>query len=149
MDPHDFLTLAGALTTGTAEADWRSAVSRAYYAAFHVARLLLRQGGFAVPRAERAHAYLFLRLSNSGHPLVEQAGVNLNSLRSTRNRADYDLDRPFDEQTAIDNFQLADDVIRLLDQVPTVPTTMSAIVDRMRVYERDVLGEVTWQAPPP
>jgi hypothetical protein len=35
MNWRDFLPLAARLAGGTTEADWRSAVSRAYYAAFH------------------------------------------------------------------------------------------------------------------
>ena len=45
----DFLTLAQRWVQGTAEGEWRSAVSRAYYAAFHEARQLLRDLGFQVP----------------------------------------------------------------------------------------------------
>jgi hypothetical protein len=40
MNWRDFLQLARRLSRGTAEADWRTAVSRAYYAAFHIARRL-------------------------------------------------------------------------------------------------------------
>src|SRR5947209_2642605 len=79
------------LGTGVREVDWRSAVSRAYYAAFHTARDLLRRCGFVVPRADRAHAYLQMRLFNSGHLDVSQAGNHLETLRRARNVADYDL----------------------------------------------------------
>ena len=44
MKPRDFLDVADELSDG--EAHWRSAVSRAYYAAFHVARRLLIELGF-------------------------------------------------------------------------------------------------------
>ena len=66
MNPREFLDLAGEWAAGTREGEWRSAVSRAYYAAFHVARTLLQDCGFAVPAAEQAHAYLWLRLANAG-----------------------------------------------------------------------------------
>jgi len=74
MNANAFLELAGEWCTGIREGEWRSAVSRAYFAAFHVARRILRQGGFVVPQGDRAHAYLWLRLANSGHPDVDQAG---------------------------------------------------------------------------
>lgn len=64
----EFLTLAETWVEGATEAEWRSAVSRAYYAAFHEARVLLRGLGFRVPRGDQAHAYLWLRLSNCGDP---------------------------------------------------------------------------------
>jgi len=53
MSGRDFLPLAQRLAAGPTEAEWRTAVSRAYYAAFHVARLLMTDLGFAVPRDER------------------------------------------------------------------------------------------------
>jgi hypothetical protein len=68
MTGHDFLPLAMRLAVGATEADWRTAIRRAYYAAFHVARQLLIDLRFAVPHADRAHAYLWLRLSNCGDP---------------------------------------------------------------------------------
>ena len=92
MTPRDFLDQAAAWVTGWEEADWRSAVSRGYYAAFHTARRLLQHCGFVVPRAESSHAYLWLRLSNTGHPDVVIAGHDLNDVRQARNWADYDLD---------------------------------------------------------
>jgi uncharacterized protein (UPF0332 family) len=66
MSWRDFLSLAARLAAGATEADWRNAVSRAYYAAFHVARQLLADLNFTVPRADRAHQYLVFRLSNCG-----------------------------------------------------------------------------------
>src|SRR5579883_2185536 len=86
----EYLTLARTLAGGTTEAEWRSASSRAYYAAFHVARLLLLSLGFRVPQAERAHGYLWLRLSNAGHADTMKAGSRLGLLRRQRNWADYD-----------------------------------------------------------
>jgi uncharacterized protein (UPF0332 family) len=67
MNFRDFLTLAESLAEESNEAAWRSAVRRAYYAAFHVAWDFLATLRFTVPKADRAHGYLWLRLSNSGH----------------------------------------------------------------------------------
>ncbi len=145
MNPRDLLEVADDLLGGLKEAHWRSAVSRAYYAAFHEARHLLRQCGFAIPRSEQAHAYLWLRLSNCGHPDLANAGVELNDLRSQRNWADYDFDQPLDQPTAADYVQAAREVVRLLEQAAAMPTVLSPITAAMRAYERDVLGEVTWQ----
>jgi uncharacterized protein (UPF0332 family) len=145
MNPRTFLDVANTLVTGLTEAEWRSAISRAYYAAFHVARQVLRQCGFAVPRADQSHSYLWLRLAHAGHPDVESAGNELNSLRRARNRADYDLDRPLAQVYAIDQVQLAETVIELLDLVSATPAVLTQVTDAMKVYERDVLGEVTWR----
>jgi uncharacterized protein (UPF0332 family) len=89
MIGRDFLLVAQRLLAGATEADWRSAVSRAYYGAFHVARQLMGDLGFTVPQADRAHAYLWLRLSNCGHVQLTEAGRALNDLRRERNWSDY------------------------------------------------------------
>ena len=52
----DFLPLAGRLVAGTTEPEWRTAVSRAYYAAFHVARRLLEDLGEAEDAVGRMQA---------------------------------------------------------------------------------------------
>jgi uncharacterized protein (UPF0332 family) len=77
MDALEYLRVAELWVHGTSEAEWRSAVSRAYYAAFHVARQLLLACRFRVPQAERAHSYLWLRLANSGDANVQFAGNGL------------------------------------------------------------------------
>src|SRR5438876_12306521 len=100
MNVRDFLTLAQSLLAESTEAAWRSAVSRGYYAAFHVARQLLKDLGFVVPKAERAHAYLWRRLSNCGEARVQNAGRELNDLRGDRNQADYEMDRTLHQSIA-------------------------------------------------
>jgi hypothetical protein len=98
-----------------------------------------------VPKAEQAHAFLWLRLSNCGHPDLANAGAELNDLPSQRNWADYDFDQPMDQFTAADFVQAARDVVLLLEQVAGMPTLVSQITAVIRVYERDVLGDVTWR----
>ena len=88
MDPRKFLTLAQQLVVQAGEEDWRSAVSRAYYSAFHVVRVFMEGLGFTVPQADRAHGYLWLRLQNCGAPSMEQQGRDLQNLRHHRNLAD-------------------------------------------------------------
>ncbi len=147
MKARDFLNVAYELLEGNHESHWRSAVSRAYYAAFHAARDLLVQCGFTVPQEERAHAYLRMRLMNSGHPDVVQAGKWLDDLRKVRNRADYDLDHDFEHADAVNRVQQAADTLRLLEEAAALPTVCERITEAMRTYERDVLRDVTWRAP--
>jgi uncharacterized protein (UPF0332 family) len=143
MDFRDYLTVARALAGGATEAEWRSASSRAYYAAFHVARVLLLGLGYCVPQADRAHGYLWLRLSNSGHADAIAAGRRLGDLRRERNRADYD-DRPIITQAVAGQSVLfAEEIIRALD-VAAIDPVRTQITDAMKVYERDVLHDVTW-----
>jgi hypothetical protein len=145
MDARAFLDVADDWSVGTREAEWRSAVSRAYYSAFHVAIGLFRLAGFAVPRGEQAHGYVWLRLANAGHPDVMAAGESLNELRRDRNRADYDLADPFFQRLAIGDVTTAASVIDLLESVKTTPHVLAQITAAMRVYERDVLHDVTWR----
>ncbi len=147
MSPHDFLEVAGKWAIANREAEWHSAASRAYYAAFHAARQLFLQWGFAVPQSDKAHAYLWLRLANAGHVDIERGGDDLNNMRGIRNEADYDLKRPFDQQVALDMVHLATDVVYLLESVVTVPSVQAQVVDTIKIYERDVLRHVTWQQP--
>jgi uncharacterized protein (UPF0332 family) len=144
MNWRDFVAIAAQFAAGPTEAEWRSAVSRAYYAAFHVARSLLSDLRFVVPRADRAHQYLVFRLCNSGEASVEQAGRNLETLRRLRNRADYDDAPPVTKAQAGAAVQLSKDIISVLDSAQSQPIR-SQITNAMAVYERDVLKDVTWQ----
>jgi uncharacterized protein (UPF0332 family) len=147
MNPRSFLDVADELATGTHEGHWRSAVSRAYYATFHRARLLFGQCGFAVPQSERAHAYFHMRLMNAAHPDIMQAGVWLEDLRRARNEADYAIDVAFDPSLAVSLVQRAEDLIRLLEEAAALPHVLAQITLAMRDYERDVLHDVTWRGP--
>ena len=145
MNARDFLDVADELVMGPHESHWRSAVSRAYYAVFHVAATLLEQCGFAVPPADRAHAYLWMRLSKSIHPDVVEAGRRLDDLRRARNQADYGLRRPYAHAEAVGFVQRAADILRILEDAATMPTVLAQITQAMRDYERDVLQDVTWR----
>ena len=117
-----------------------------YYAAFHAARLLLRDLGFRTPRADQAHAYLWLRLSNCGDPQLQVAGQRLKGLRGERNRADYDIEQALLHADAVAHVQDADQLISLLDTGRVEPVR-TQITNAIRTYERTVLGAVTWQVP--
>ncbi len=142
MNGRDFLDTARHLAGRSSEADRRSAVSRAYYAAFHVARDLLAALRFRTPRADRAHNYLYVRLNNSGERRVEDAAYRLDNLRGVRNQADYDLHRPLRPNAAADAVADAEFVIQILDAL--TPAELAQITAAMRAYEQAV-GDVTWQ----
>jgi hypothetical protein len=55
MGGTDFLHLAVRLSGGATEAQWRSAVSRAYYGAFHLARDFVESCGVTLPKTAEAH----------------------------------------------------------------------------------------------
>jgi uncharacterized protein (UPF0332 family) len=142
----DFLVVAQSLASGTTEAEWRTAVSRAYYAAFHVARRLLGDLGFQVPQGDQAHAYLWMRLGNCGEATISAAGPQLNRLRGDRNRADYDLHHDISDVDADFSVLEARKFLQTLT-LATVQPVRSQITAAIRDYERNVLRNVTWQGP--
>ena len=73
------------------EALCRTIVSRAYYAAYHLARAYTVELGF--PETDK-HRFLSDALSASGEPSVKQAGDLLRVLLRARGRADYELAKP-------------------------------------------------------
>ncbi len=147
MNPRDFLDQASELATGPREVDWRTAASRAYYAAFHVGSELLRAAGFAAPTDQSSHAYVWMRLSNAKLPQVETVGRALSILRQVRGHADYDLARPFTEQQGVKQVNDALTVVELLDDLAATPAVLAEVVAAIRDYERDVLRQVTWRGP--
>lgn len=146
MDPHEFLRVADELSVAMEEAEWRTAVSRAYYAVFHQSRRLLEQCGFAVPKADHAHAYLWLRLSNCGHTDVILVGIKLKELRSLRNQADYDLQTSQRHKECMGAMVIALNIMEILDEALTTPEVQSAITQTIREYETNVLKQPSWHS---
>ncbi|HEY1378041.1 MAG TPA: HEPN domain-containing protein [Gemmataceae bacterium] len=142
MNGRDFLATTRHLAGRGTEADWRSAVSRAYYAAFHVTRDLLASRRFRTPQADRAHNYLYVRLNNCGEPAVQQAANQLKTLRNRRNMADYEMGRTVPVKAATDSIAEAESIIRTLDAL--TPAELTQITTAMKAYEQAV-GDVTWQ----
>ena len=143
MDPRRFLAQAKRLSASSNEEDWRTAVSRAYYAAFHVACDLMTDLGFSVPKADRAHGYLWLRLQNCGDLPTEKAGADLKALRYFRNTADYELHQQITRSMAPSAIRWAESIIRALDAA-ALPPIRSLITTAMKTYEQNVLHDVTW-----
>jgi uncharacterized protein (UPF0332 family) len=143
MIGRDFLTVANALAVAPTEAEWRSAISRAYYAAFHSAREFLTRLRFRVPAGEQAHAYLWLRLSNTSDLKADSIGRLLRDLRGRRNNADYDLGRPPSRANASDAAVDARDLITTMDAMFGTPTE-TVIRDGIRSYEKNILQVDTW-----
>jgi hypothetical protein len=82
-------------------------------------------------------------LCNCGDAAVRSAGADLDVLRRLRNHADYDVDRPLLQATALTQVQNARQVIQVLDAAAQDPLK-TQITDTMKIYERDVLKDVTW-----
>src|SRR5437879_4229739 len=92
FDWGDYLDQANRLAAGGDEAGQRSAISRAYYAAFGLARRRLETvEGNPVPPTGRAHQYVWNAFV-SNPPEARRAAIAASGtrLRRRRNLADYD-----------------------------------------------------------
>jgi uncharacterized protein (UPF0332 family) len=138
MSPGDFLALAIRLSREAGEAEKRSAVSRAYYGVFHVARALLEACDISCPESAEAHAKVSMCLQQSKDRDVVTAGSELKSLRTARNHADYRLsDRRFtDAKFVAIQLGIAQGVSTALARASQNP---SAIRANVRNYARGVL----------
>ena len=91
MTGKEFVVLAKKLAEEIGPAECRSAVSRAYYGAFHAALAILARTGILLPPGPEAHQKVRFCLLQSGAIPGTEAGEKLESLRRDRNLADYDL----------------------------------------------------------
>lgn len=118
MKPDAFFELAEWLADEKkTPASLRSAISRAYYGAFHTAIRFLDAMGIALLRTDSKHERVPDLLYHSGDVDLLLAGRTLVDLRSDRNLADYQLDDPDPEQesTARGHLQKARRVIGILN----------------------------------
>ena len=117
MDPREFHSLASKLAGNGSPVEVRTAISRAYYAVYHVGAEILREMGFRINRSASGHADVRFRLSNSGDTEVIKIGAQLGDLQNKRNEADYDLSKPGAEnrKTAQAIVAQAGRMIRILD----------------------------------
>jgi uncharacterized protein (UPF0332 family) len=140
MNGADFHELAKSLAGGCSPAERRSATSRAYYGAFHTVRELLVSIGITLPRGPESHTKVRQILDNSEDAELIRAGIKLSSLRTARNKADYDLADldPEAAKTVHRNLAIAKEVI---DSIGLIfhGGLKSRTRDGIRDYARNVL----------
>jgi uncharacterized protein (UPF0332 family) len=102
------------------EAHLRASISRAYYAAFCIARNYLRDD-LDDPRLRKQnndvneHKYVADELTNSRDKILAKAGKDLSRLRIYRNQSDYDDNVKNILSTAEMSIRLADNIIKAID----------------------------------
>jgi uncharacterized protein (UPF0332 family) len=140
MNPTDFLDLAARLVPSGTEAAFRTAVSRAYYGAFHTAVLLIKELGVALPVGPESHQKVRYCLMESGEAMGLQAGISLQILRQHRNQADYDLDKSseFDAKRALQRIERARGILDLLQKCREEPAR-TRFRFKLRSYAANVL----------
>jgi hypothetical protein len=120
--PAEILALADELSNGPTAAYWRSAASRAYYAAYHAARIWhdtrLPAPGMCAPDVRGVHEEFIERLRHpapetKGDLRVKSATIGrvLLGLRRMRVRADYELNESFTRDEALTAVSQADQVL--------------------------------------
>jgi uncharacterized protein (UPF0332 family) len=138
MNANEFIAVAGtwAARPNSNEASYRSAVSRAYYGAFHIADQLLSDLGLGAPANPSAHAEVSRSLFESGEPDASKAGGMLKDLHSARIRADYHLNKSAwaSQRAAMLAVEQAREIEKLLQKcaTPTVSVQVKKGVESYR-----------------
>lgn len=142
MKPAEFLKVALVLSVRPSEAERRTAVGRAYYAAYHLAlQMLEREFGVVVPVHE-SH----VKVGNCLRSIADvdearDAGRLLHFLRQARRIADYELDNlsPGQPSWATVHLRQAQELIDLLDLCAKEPLR-SRLASSIRNYAQNLLG---------
>ena len=139
MDPRDFLEVAKKLSQGGTAAEYRTAVSRAYYATYHVGAEFLKGVGCSISNGPSGHGEVIRNLSNCDDLELAKVGSQLTDLRSQRNFADYNLDN-----TKYDNQRIskaatvqAERMIQALNQCGS-GSRREDIAQALKVYLRKI-----------
>ncbi len=94
MTGDDFIAVAGKIAaTYSDPASCRTAISRAYYGAFHLSKSFLADIGTLPPRNANVHVFIQHRLAGSGHATAAKVAALLGDLHEDRLHADYNLDK--------------------------------------------------------
>jgi uncharacterized protein (UPF0332 family) len=143
MNATEFLDFAGKIAaTYSDAAACRSAISRAYYGAFHIARSFLDRLGSRPYQNANAHVFVQHRLMNCGHNEATRAGRLLQDLFANRLRADYNLPASRVEnvdfaRTAVEWARRIQSLIESCEQDDASQEIKAGIAE----YERRITGE--------
>jgi hypothetical protein len=143
MDPRDFNQVAIDLIVGrppTGPAAFRSAISRAYYGALIVATDVLNTLGHSPGKSDSQHMKVVFYLQHSGDMALETTGRYINTLRTARNRADYDMMHiPVEGLSfAKDMVEFASKAIDHLDQFAADPARKRSAADAIAKYKSKI-----------
>jgi uncharacterized protein (UPF0332 family) len=121
------------------EAFFRSAISRAYYAAFNYVLFVLRQGRVEIPFTGQAHVKLPQCLQNSTNDILRSIGRIINDLKKSRRKADYELGVQITRKKTQDTINDANMVIsefnRYFEQLDS--NEKNDILDKMKRFLRE------------
>ncbi len=95
MDVRNFLFSAQVLIQGNSEIDYRNAASRAYYAAFHLCRILLEKLPNSPDNIGTSHQRIIDALLFSNDKKLKSLGNKLKVTKELRHKADYKVNVKF------------------------------------------------------
>ena len=96
FNPTDFLGIANQFQNSLSEAERRTAVGRSYYAVYNLFIESLSKEGVTFEKNGADHERLVYYLEESKIQEAQRAGMTLNSLRVSRNEADYAMEKNID-----------------------------------------------------
>lgn len=117
--------LAGVSTNSSSEeAKLRSAISRAYYAAFVLSRNhLVDKEGIDVPMVD-AHTYVVNEYRSNHKRWYQTIGIHLKNMRDYRNKVDYEDLLLDDKGRPISLAKTTKDIIKWAEQVQSILATL-------------------------
>jgi uncharacterized protein (UPF0332 family) len=121
FDWAEYLELARDLTFNESqagrEAYLRSAISRAFYSAYHCAKEIHLRRGWSPPFGGDTHKETFRAIENSGKDGAVECADTLRSMKTSRVHADYETHFPGDlEKAALFMIEQAASIIEFPEQ---------------------------------
>jgi len=141
MNGGEFISFAGklAMQTSHGPAGYRSAVSRAYYGAFHIARAYLNAFQFHCHSGSNEHQWVQHHFQNCTTQTARDIGQSLANLHESRKVADYKLDKvAADRQSNAESCVLRADGIRDNIKECSNPALIATIKAEMVAYRQKV-----------
>ncbi len=117
FDWANYLMLAKRLAREGDDAALRTAISRAYYAAYNQARRQLAREGVAIPREQDSHKALWDKYRNADDDERRSIGEKGDELRRFRRQADYDDYLPNLENYAKVAVTTAENILKALKRL--------------------------------
>jgi uncharacterized protein (UPF0332 family) len=129
--------------TNSGTADYRTAISRAYYAAFHHAGEFLTDLGVKPSSGQGAHGGIPHALNASQDKEIEKSGSVLASLYTQRRKADYFLNDPYPEDgdNAKDAVSDCAKILINLDNCISDPTRKALVRTALRTWAVSRVGQ--------
>lgn len=117
FDWADYRVFAKSLSQNADEASRRSAISRAYYSAYHLAAGHLSEHfNFQISK-DKSHDAVWRAFSAKGRSYGEVWNKG-DKLKKLRVDADYDADAVINSETVAFSLQLADRIVTILQGIP-------------------------------